>query len=324
MAINSVIADGPHAAPLASTPYTFPIAVGTKVSAAFAYFLGWRIGIPASVTLDGVSMTYVDQINDQAGLFALYNPGVLSGTTVNLAFTSTGSAKIDQRVYVIIVDADGEITYRDYDESGAVGLAFGPELTTAMDAYAVWGYESVSPSLYANNVLLGSDDGVTNWAGVGWSSVAQSGTYNVGGQSLGIGSFSGLAFTEDAISASATAMPLTVTVPTVGISGPGDVFAWASPAVLEVTVPPVSARADRPLTIPLVGQHTEMPARMPYPAGYTTPVVTHDGVRPVWTEGTNIVPPRTRMVPLTTTGTSGDPELVWDDDDQLIMTEYYE
>ena len=94
MAINSVIADGPHAAPLASTPYTFPIAVGTKVSAAFAYFLGWRIGIPASVTLDGVSMTYVDQINDQAGLFALYNPGVLSGTTVNLAFTSAGSKSL--------------------------------------------------------------------------------------------------------------------------------------------------------------------------------------------------------------------------------------
>jgi len=117
---------------------------------------------------------------------------------------------------------------------------------------------------------------------------------------------------------------LTVTLPGVTITGPGDIFAHLVQKRLVVTLPGVTCTAPSPMELAIVGRHTEMTGRAVPGAGLTTPVLSHDTTRPVYIEGSTIVPARTRMVPLTTTEAAGDPEFVWDDDDQLVMTEFYE
>jgi hypothetical protein len=111
--------------------------------------------------------------------------------------------------------------------------------------------------------------------------------------------------------------------PTSSLSGFNDANIQAGPYVLQLKLPKHIITPTAPRLLPLVGENLEMAGRVPAAGALTIPLLTETDGRPVWFEGSSYAE-RTRLVPLTGTGASGDPGLVWADDDQLIMTEYWD
>jgi hypothetical protein len=111
--------------------------------------------------------------------------------------------------------------------------------------------------------------------------------------------------------------------PTSAITGFNDAQIQTQPYRLYLKNPKHTVQPTAPRVLPLVGEELEMSGRVAKSSGLTTPLLSEVNSIPTWIEGSTFAE-RTRLVPLTTTGSSGDPELVWDDDDELVYTEHWE
>lgn len=172
-----------------------------------------------------------------------------------------------------------------------------------------------------------SISGDWNWA-CSYDTVQRSGNIYSGypgatGQMFG--AFGGICITDNTFNAEPAAIGVEVTMPAPTITSPIDIVAYPEQFGIKVTMPRPKMGVRAPMVVPLVGEHTEARGRIPRPAGFTNPILTDDGAGGYhWVEFDSLVTQRTRLVPLTTINASGDPELVWDDNGDLIYTEYYE
>jgi hypothetical protein len=180
-----------------------------------------------------------------------------------------------------------------------------------------------NPTAYAGSTLLVGS--APNELGAAYETASTTGSRSFGLTTASLSGGAAVIYSTGLITARPSVVNIPVTLTSPAISGPANFVAYPDPIVIPMTVNDLpGVRAEWPRVLPLVGEEAEMSGRVAYPTGLTSPVLSHAGARPVWVEADSLVSAVTHMVPLTTTGAAGDPELVWDDNDELVMTEYNE
>ena len=269
------------------------------------------------------SVAYGNFLGTDTGVYHDLSP--TSGQTGNISFSWTRTVgAVDIQAVPYVITADGPLTVlAGPSTSGNAGVHSGFTLDSGSAAgYGVsWtrnGGFNPTPLSGSEEIFFDSDMDVVI------ESEPTTGSRTFGHYSNGVASFVGLIYSDGNIYAQPDAITLPITVPTPVVTGPGDIFAYFSALEIPIAVQTPTLDVPTPKVLATVGVHTETPGRIPNPSGLTAPALTYQNGDHVWVEHSTLETNATKLVPLTTTDASGDPALVWDDDDELILTEYYE
>jgi len=294
----------------------------------------------SGVTLGGVAMTklgYTGGIDVSVSLFGMINPGVSGSQTFAVSLNYWGgSSPRDIRATVYSGKVAGQPSFYGYAGQGSaaehmyVSLDSGTDPAIGFSVCAVRTYGS-NLSAYSGNTI---DEDWEYDAGVGPShyggAITHQTTYpSVGSRTLGttffgIGAVGAvLVKVNDYLLEQSTAFSLQVQLPVATIAAPDSQIQQHGAFEFQIDLLKHHLTERYARQLPLVGTKWT-PDRVAFASGLTTPMLSEVNLVPVWVEAPIPYVPRTRLIPLTTTGASGDPELVWDADDELVYTEYYE
>lgn len=308
-----------------STTATTTLDVGTNPVAIGVIFndetLGWN-----HCTLDGQSLItnhvgYGSFLGTDVGMYWNPSPTAMSGT---VTFSANQWSSSQAYAAAFVVNADGSVSILDTQGAGTAGLWYGNSVTSAVPGYAmtlgtsafnVTAQESVAATFSAPDGQIKQ---------VALEDSATSGTRTVGAATLKLAAYFTVVFSTGDIYVEPAASTMTMTAPAPTVDAV-DIKVIHQANVMSMVAPDPTITVVPNRVILTTPEHGETPGRIPPPAGMTKPVLTFvDGLYE-WVEHDSLVTPVSRLVPLTTVDDStGEPELVWDDNDELVLTEYFE
>lgn len=300
--------------------------VGTDPVFIGVLFSGETLGGLNHCTLDGQDLLtthlgYASFLGTDVGMYYNASPASMSGTVTFSASQWTG-----YNIYFVafVIHAAGPVSVLTYNTGATAGNWYGNNVNSgAVPGYALTAANRTFTPFAGESTVY--NFGGDSFAMASLEDVATAGARTVGGTALGISAYLSVVFSTGDAFVQADPFTQTMTMPTPTVSGVDVVKVTHSTLVGGMHMPPPTVISQPNHLLQTVPEHGEMPGRVLRPSGMTRPVLTYESGKPTWVEHDTLVTPVSRLVPLTTVDDStGEPELVWDDNDELVLTEYFD